>query len=152
LSRGTRRSANHRLQGERCTSKCMIMLCNRSCAWVRVKEGANAENHEEDRESMRLKVDQRNRAISRRVEWFQDRRFKITTWNWVGSTTTVNKGTSNDSNERLTTKPRCNNTGRLDHLPAHGTGCTFRSPLSCARNRGSQTERREQAPGFRGVM
>jgi hypothetical protein len=65
----------------------MIMLRNRSCAWVSIKEGANAENHEEDGESMRLKVDQRS-AINRRVEWLQDGRLKITAWNWVGSTTT----------------------------------------------------------------
>ena len=66
----------------------MIMLGNRPCVWVRVEEGANAKNHEENGESMRFKVDQRNRAINRRVEWFQDRTLEITTWNWVGSTTT----------------------------------------------------------------
>ncbi len=57
----------------------MILPRNRSCAWVRIKEGANAENHEEDGESMRLEVDQRNHAISRIVEWFQDSMLEVTT-------------------------------------------------------------------------
>ena len=55
----------------------MILLGHYSRARMRVKEGASAEGYEEHRESVRLKVYQRNVIVSRSVEWLQDSMLEV---------------------------------------------------------------------------
>ena len=55
----------------------MILLGHYSRAWMRIKESASAEDHEEYRESMRLEIYQRNGIVSGGVEWFQDTMLEV---------------------------------------------------------------------------
>jgi len=84
----------------------MILLSYYSRVRMTVKEGASAQDHEEYRESMRLKVHQGNGIVSRRVERLQDGVLEVATRDRIESSTSrSSKPPTVKGNED--SQPRC---------------------------------------------
>src|SRR5260221_11044883 len=103
----------------------MVLLGRYSRVRMSVKEGANAEDHEEYRESMRLEVHEDDRIVDRRVEWLKDIMFKVAAGNRIESrTVSFVKADDHNGKEKLTSMLPLYSTDRPIQQPVHGTGLT----------------------------